>query len=449
MQDWLVEPGYEPVRDLFPQERGSLGIGGGAYCAYVAGRPVVDLWSGEAHPGTPWERSTTTILMSATKGFAAMCVQLLADRGLLDIDAPVAAYWPEFAQNGKEHVLVRHVLLHTAGLFGYDGQNDVTRLDGTGWDSYEAISAGLAAAPLEWEPGSRHGYHALSVGWLLAELVLRVSGRTLGSFFAEEIAGPLGLEAWIGTPASELGRVAHVHPTRHDHLPAFVRRTNDALEAAARDPHTLLGRAFLGDGTRSALDELELIFNSPAVLTAEFPAGGATATARALARCWAMVAGGGQLDGVRILSPESVAAWGTVVQNEPDVTLAGVDVPRLAAGLTKAKTPRTFGFLGNGSLPGLPARFGPHPDAFGAEGLGGQYGYCDPVSGIAVGFVRNDLAMIEVLQPQLTAAVYECARRLGHDVFTGPSVPRWKAALGRQLRRRIAVPGAPAELVQA
>src|SRR3954469_25896568 len=207
MQDWLVEPGYELVRDVFLREKGSLGIGGGGYCAYVDGRPVVDLWAGESQPGVPWERGTTTIIMSATKGFAAMCVQLLADRGQIDLEAPVATYWPEFAQNGKERVLVRHVLLHTAGVLSYEGQNDVTRLDATGWDSYEAISAGLAAAAPEWEPGTRHGYHALSVGWLLAEIVRRVSGRSLGQYFVDEIAGPLGLEAWIGTPAAELGRV--------------------------------------------------------------------------------------------------------------------------------------------------------------------------------------------------------------------------------------------------
>src|SRR5690349_12171185 len=180
MTDWLVEPGYEPVRDLFLREKGSLGIGGGAYCAYVDGRPVVDLWAGQAREGEPWTADTSTILMSATKGFAAMCAQVLVDRGQLDLDAPVATYWPEFAQNGKEGVLVRHVLLHTAGVFGYEGQSDVTRLDGSGWDSYDAIAAGFAAAAPEWEPGSRHGYHALSVGWLLGEIVKRASGRSLG-----------------------------------------------------------------------------------------------------------------------------------------------------------------------------------------------------------------------------------------------------------------------------
>ena len=440
--DWLVEPGYEPVRDLFLRENGSLGIGGGAYCAYVDGRPVVDVWAGQADEGRPWQRDTSTVIMSATKGLAAMCVQVLADRGQFDIDAPVAQYWPEFAQNGKAGVLVRHVLLHTAGLFGFAGQTDVTRLDGSGWDDYEAISAGFAAAPLEWEPGTRHGYHALSVGWLLAEVVKRVSGRSLGTFFREEIAEPLGLETWIGTPASELHRAAHVHPTRTGHLPGFLRRTHDVMSAAARDPRTLTGKSFLGVGHRSALDDLEVIFNSPAVLAAEFPAGGATSTARGLARCWAMVADDGELDGVRVLSKESVAEWGSVVQNETDALTLELPVPRVASGMTKGRTPRTLGYIGNVALPGLPGRFGPNPEAYGAEGMGGQYGFCDRRSRIAVGFVRNDLAMVEVLQPQLTEMVYTCAKRLGHDVYVAPPVPRWKAALGHQLRKRLAVPAA-------
>jgi CubicO group peptidase (beta-lactamase class C family) len=442
--EWLVAPGYEPVRDLFVRENGSLGKGGGAYCAYVAGRPVVDVWAGTARPGVPWTAGTTTVLMSATKGFAALCVQVLADRGLVDVDAPVATYWPEFAQNGKEGVLVRHLLLHTAGVIGFPGQADITRHDATGWDSYDAISAGLAAAAPEWTPGSRHGYHALSVGWLLAELVKRVSGRSLGRFFREEIAEPLGLEAWIGTPPEELGRAAYVHASRTDHLPAFMRRAYDVMNAAARDPETLLGKAFLGTGSKSAIDALELLFNSPLVLAAEFPAGGATSTARALARTWAMMAGDGELDGVRILSPESVAAWGTVVQNETDALMSDLKVPRLASPLTAGRTPRTLGYLGNAGMPGLGARFGPNPDAFGAEGLGGQEGYCDRQSRIAVGYVRSELAVLDVLQSRMTTVLYECARAQGHEVFVPPAIPRWKAAahgaLGAQLRRRVAVP---------
>src|SRR6478672_12062454 len=118
MDEWLVEPGYEAVRDAFVRGTATLGRGGGAYCAYVDGRPVVDLWAGSAQPGKPWQRDTTTVIMSATKGLVSLCVQQLVDQGRLDLDERVATYWPEYAQAGKESTLVQHVMLHTAGVLG-------------------------------------------------------------------------------------------------------------------------------------------------------------------------------------------------------------------------------------------------------------------------------------------------------------------------------------------
>jgi CubicO group peptidase (beta-lactamase class C family) len=442
-QEWIVRPGYEAVRAAFEHGAPTFGRGGGAYSAYVDGELVVDLWGGRATSERAWDAGTTTVIMSATKGLAGLCLQILADRGLLDIDAPVADYWPEFAQSGKEKTLVRHVMLHTAGVLGFAGQNDVLRFDGTGWDDYEAISAGFAAEPPAWEPGTVHCYHALSYGWLTAEIVKRVSGRSLGQFFHEEVAVPLGLEAWIGTPEAELRRVAHVHQTDASHLPGFMRKAYEGSMLAARNPATHTGKAFLGTGTSSGIDELERIFNNPLVLRAEFPAGGATSTARALARLFAALAGGGELDGTRIVSEASVAEYGRVAQNEPDLLLADVALPRMLANAS-APVPRTLGYLGNGALPGLGHRFGPNPDAFGVEGLGGQFAFCDPRSNVAVGYVRSDLAVVDVLQPTLTNLLYACAREAGHDVFVRPRPPRVKAALegaaGAFMRRRVAVP---------
>ncbi len=442
--EWTVAAGYEDVARAFSAGIDSLGVGGGAYCAYVDGEVVVDLWAGEAQPGEPWRADTTAVIMSATKGYAALCAQILVDRGLLDLDAPVATYWPEFAQNGKERVLVRHVLGHTAGVLGYDGATDVTRLDGTGWDSYEAISAGLAASAPEWEPGTRHGYHALSVGWLLAEIVQRVSGRSLGQFFRDEVGDPLGLECWIGTPPEQMPRVARVHRTYTAHLPGFLRRMNAIMTEQARDPTTLLGRAFLGTGTSSAVEAVDVIFNSPTMLAAEFPAGGGTCNARALARTWAMMCNDGELDGVRVLSSDVVRAWSAVVQNEADELMVDLPVPRFASAITRATTPRTIGYLGNNALPGVGNRFGPNPAAYGAEGMGGQEGFCDRESGIAVGFVRSDLAMVDTFQPRLTRALYNSALRKGHAVYEAPMAPRWKSlaptAVGSYLRRRLEVP---------
>ncbi len=432
MDEQLVEPGYEAVRDAFVRGAATLGRGGGAYCAYVDGKPVVDLWAGSAHPGRPWQRGTTTVIMSATKGLVAMCVQQLVDRGRLDLDERVSTYWPEYAQNGKESTLVRHVMMHTAGVLGYAGQTDQMLADGTGWDDVDAIAAGLAAEPPLWEPGSKHCYHALSFGWLAGEIVRRVDGRTVGQYFADEIAGPLGLEAWIGTPESELHRVAHLHPTRTERMFPLVRKGYQASIAHMRDPESYAGKAFLGSGPRSAVDDLEEIFNNPKVLRGEVPAGNGTANARALARVWAMQANDGELDGVRLLSPESVEAWGRIASNLPDLMMSEVPLPRMLAD-KETPVPRTFGHLGNGPMPGLGHRFGPNPDAFGAEGLGGQFGFCDRDARIAVGYVRSDLALVDVLQPTVTRELYRCAQQLGHDVTVAPSVSRVSGALVRRL----------------
>jgi CubicO group peptidase (beta-lactamase class C family) len=440
--DWFVAPGYEAVADAFVAGAGTLGYGGGAYCAYVDGHAVIDVWGGMATPDLRWKSDTRSVLMSATKGFAVMCVQILVDRGQIDVDAPVADYWPEFAANGKESTLVRHLLMHTAGVIGFDGMNRVTRLDATGWDDYGALAAGLAAAAPSYPPGTRHCYHALTVGWLLAELVRRVDGRTIGHFFADEIAGPLDLDISIGTSTSDLGRMARVLTMRFDHMPRPLRHAQESYLAAARDPRTLLGQAFLGDGTRSGIDELELLFNSPSVLGAEFPAGGGTATARGMARAWAAMAQGGALDGTRILSEQVVDAWSHVISREPDILMNGVLKGPLAR-IAVEPAPRTLGYIGNISRAGAGCRFGPNPDAYGSEGLGGQYGYCDPKSRIAVGFIRSEMAVFEVLQPRVTSVLYDCARRLGHDVVSAPRQSALGAVFGNAVRRAVAVP-APA-----
>ncbi|HVV74809.1 MAG TPA: serine hydrolase domain-containing protein [Mycobacteriales bacterium] len=440
--DWLVAPGYEAVADAFTAGAGTLGYGGGAYCAYVGGKPVIDVWAGMARPDVPWQSDTRSVLMSSTKGYAVMCMQILVDRGRIDVEAPVADYWPEFAANGKAVTTVRHLLMHTAGVIGFDGMNQIARLDASGWDDYDALATGLAAAAPAYPPGTKHCYHALTIGWLLAELVRRVDGRTIGRFFADELAGPLGLDVSIGTSAADLERVAQVRTMRFDHMPRPMRRAQDAYLAAARNPATLLGRAFLGDGTRSGIDELELLFNSGSVLGAEFPAGGGTATARAMARAWAAMAQGGELDGARVLSEGIVDAWSHVVSREPDILMNGVLNGPLAK-LAVEPAPRTLGYIGNIRRAGAGWRFGPSPDAYGSEGLGGQYGYCDPLSDIAVGFIRSEMAVIEVLQPQVTTALYECAARLGHRVAPIPRQSVVRRAVDRVMRRAVAVP-APA-----
>ena len=440
---WTVEPGYESVRDAFVAGMGSFGRGGGAYCAYVDGRPVVDLWGGLARPGEPWQADTAAVLMSATKSFASICLQKLVDRGQLDLEEKVSTYWPEFGQHGKNRTTVRQLLMHTAGTVGFDRMYEVVRHDGTGWGDLDTITSRLAESVPSFEPGTKQTYHALSIGWQVSELVRRIDGRTIGQFFAAEVAQPLELDAWIGLPSELLPRVAHVLDIRLDHLPKPLRAAQEAMLSAARNPDILVGRAFAGDGSASVLDHVEQIFNNPQFLTAEVPAGNCVATARAVAKCWAMVAGGGELDGVRVLSSDVVRQWSEVVSRRVDVAFEQVASNWFLARLAKTKVPRTIGHLSNGPLLGVGKRFGPNPNSYGGEGLGGQYAFCDPDANIAVGYVRSELAFAEVLQPQLTSELYRCANALGHKVTIDKrSSPRRAVgnAVTTYVRRRLAVP---------
>lgn len=202
-----VAEGFEPVREAFVRNFEVLGDRGAAVAVYRDGRLVVDLWAGTKDvDGTadsaPWERGTAQIVRSATKGVAAAALLLLHQRGLLDLDAPVGEYWPEFKAVGKERVLVRHVLSHRAGLPVLD--RPLTPEEAL--DPLRGAEA-VARQDLVWEPGTDHGYHALTYGWLLGELVRRVTGRGVGEWIAEEIAGPVGADLWVGLPAAEAGRV--------------------------------------------------------------------------------------------------------------------------------------------------------------------------------------------------------------------------------------------------
>ncbi len=397
-----VAAGFEPVRAAFEQGVSDLGDGGGAFCAYVDGVPVADLWGGTARPGEPWAYDTRAVLLSLTKGLTALCVQLLVDRGQVDVDAPVSAYWPEFAAGGKQGVLVRHVLTHTAGVLSFPGAQELLGLDGTGWDDYEAIAKGLAVATPSWEPGTRFGYHALTFGWLLGEIVRRVTGRRVGVFFHEEVAEPLGLDTRIGTPPAEQGLVAYVRPFSFAGLPPQAVQVYQANQARIRDAGTLAGQAFAARNGTTFMDRPDAFFNNPHVLGLELPAANGTSTARSLARLFAMLAMGGELDGVRLLSPQTVRAFGTVQVRSPDAT--NEDDPGGQAPIV----PWTLGYIGNFSAPGLGLRYGPAESAFGSEGGVGQIAFCDPENRISVGFVRSQLHMAGVLSVRLIDALYRC-----------------------------------------
>lgn len=277
--------GFEAVRDAFERNFGEGLEVGAAAAVTVDGESVVDIWAGDADTnGTPWDRDTIVNVYSTTKTMAATCMLALADRGELDFDAPVCEYWPEFAQNGKEGVLVRHVMSHTAGLPGF-----VPPVSAEDLYDLDAIAERLAAQELWWEPGTKSGYHAVTQGNLEGEILYRITGRRMADWFRTEIAEPLGADFWMNLPASEDHRVGELLPP-----PSLL----EVLEASGVpiDPDSIAVRTLAS----CSLDATEP--RTRAWRAAEIPAAGGIGNARAVARIHSMLACGGEVDGVRIMS---------------------------------------------------------------------------------------------------------------------------------------------------
>lgn len=378
-----VEPRFDAVREAFATNFVRHGDVGAACAVYHRGRLVVDVWAGLAHreEARPWERDTLQLVFSSTKGMAATCALQLVERGLIDLDAPIARYWPEFAAAGKATIPVRWAFCHKAGLAAVDGQ--LTLDEVLAWDP---VVAAIAAQRPNWEPGTKHGYHARSYGWILGELVRRVTGRTLGRFFADEIAAPLGLEFWIGLPESEEPRVSTLIPAPEPENPdvrAFLERQ--------MGPDTLLGRVLNGP---SDLFRYDTRWNRRALHAAEMPSSNGIGTARAIARMYAALAG--EVDGVRLLRPETIALARTV---QSDGTDAVIGLP----------TRFGLGFM-------LPPILSPAaaPTAFGHPGAGGSLGFADPEAELGFGYVMNQMALAVTVDPRsyrLVEAVYAALRR--------------------------------------
>ena len=277
----LTDERFAPVRQAFAANLSSGADLGASFCATLEGETVVDLWGGFADAaGTrAWTRDTIVNVYSTTKTMTALCALILADRGELDFDAPVARYWPEFAAGGKAGVKVSHLLSHAAGLPGW--REPVTTEDLYDWEKVTALLA--AQAPL-WEPGAEPGYHAITQGYLIGEVVRRITGRTLGTFFRQEIAEPLGADFHIGLPAAHDARVAELIPP----------------------PRGLAA----GDGKQTPAQAMT--FNNPVIDVsatrtrawrgAEIPAAGGTGNARSIAQIHAILANGGVAKGQRFLS---------------------------------------------------------------------------------------------------------------------------------------------------
>ncbi|MEW2622719.1 serine hydrolase domain-containing protein [Streptomyces sp. NPDC048106] len=362
-----VAAGFEPVREAFAENFARHGDIGAAVCVYRDGHPVVDLWGGIADPrtGRPWTRDTLQLVYSATKGVTATVVHLLAQRDELDLDAPVATYWPEFAASGKADIPVRWLLSHQAGLVALD--QPVPLNDALAW---HPMAAALAAQQPVWTPGTAHGYHGRTWGWLVGEVIRRVSGRTPGRFLADEIAAPLGLDFFIGLPPHERERVSHmVHSKPAVDLttvaPELVPEELRDQVAAWSDPDSFSNRAYM------VTDPAAIDFNSPEVQAAELPASNGIGTACGLARMYAALIG--EVDGARLLTPETLA----LATKEQ---AAGMDQVLVA--------PSRFS-----SGYQLPTEDNPltGPSAFGHNGRGGSLGFADPEQGIAFGYAMNHI----------------------------------------------------------
>ncbi len=285
--------------------------GGAAVCVYHRGEKVVDIWGGTSDAaGKPWEEDTLSVSFSTTKGVASTLLHLYVDRGLVEYDAPVAKYWPEFARNGKEAITVRQLMCHEAGLYALSDMIDRGHeiLD---WDG---MIERLAAAKPRHTPGEAHGYHALTYGWLVGEVARRVAGmKPFGELLASELAQPLGLEGlYCGVPIDQQHRCAHLM-ARGFEAPHEVRRRNaEKTWERARRWDGRLARVGITWQPSDALSALappgmeEVEFNGEAFRASSIPAANGMFTARSLARLYACLAGGGELDGTRLLSAETV-----------------------------------------------------------------------------------------------------------------------------------------------
>jgi CubicO group peptidase (beta-lactamase class C family) len=387
---------FRQVADVFRNQVARTD-GGAAVAVYHKGRLVVDLWGGVRSPaGDPWTRDTLPMCFSTTKGVTATCAHVLADRGELDYDEPVATYWPEFAQNGKAEITVRQVMSHSAGLHRFG-----TIIDrGSRILDWEHMTDALARAKPAYEPGTAVGYHALTFGWLVGELVRRISCTPIEKFLQKEIAEPLGLDGlYIGCPAEQRRRMAPLQPMP----PGLTRWTGSlgrlALNQVSRglravrspvNPHRMLNTAVARG--------MEDVLVDPRLLDAAVPAMNGHFDAVSLAAMYAMLAGGGQLGGVRILSEKTVRKASEIQNNQQDRVVMMMTM-QWRLGYHKL-------LLAHKQL----------PRAFGHFGFGGSGGFADPEHDLAMAMVCNRGHGTSVADVRIARLARAAARaRLGLD----------------------------------
>jgi CubicO group peptidase (beta-lactamase class C family) len=351
-----VANGFEPVRAAFAKNFAERDDIGACVCVYRHGEPVVDLWGGVADraTGAPWARDTIVTVFSMTKGVTAIAINLLVQRGLIDPDAPVAHYWPEFAAAGKSAITVGTALSHQAGLPRID--RPLTRAEALSW--HPVVDAIAAQKPI-WEPGSQHGYHMRTFGWIAGELIRRVTGRTPGAFIREEIAEPLGVDFHVGLEAHHEPRVAPLVTPGADYHAGIAKLPADWL----------LTSIISGPSGHFHYDDT---WNTRELRAVELPSSNGVGNARAVARLYAHLIGSG-VGGVRLLDEATMAAATTERTKGPDAVIL-VDT--------------AFG-LGFMLPPALPTPVGPR--SFGHGGAGGSASFADPDAGIAFSYAMNKM----------------------------------------------------------
>jgi CubicO group peptidase (beta-lactamase class C family) len=359
-----VAVGFEPVRDAFVRNFDEQGEVGAGFTLFVDGRTVVDICGGVVDTVTnePYGTDTLQVVFSTTKGATAACASLLAQRGLLDFDAPVATYWPEFEQAGKHAIPVRWLICHKAGLPTFD--RTLTFAESLAW---QPVIDALAAQSPYWEPGTRFGYHAITYGHLVGEVVRRITGTTMGDFWQTEFARPLGLEFFMGLPAELEPRVAPM-------LAAAAAPMTDEMRAAAA--RTLLGRAISMNG---AWPDLATASNTREFHAAELGAAGGITNARSLARFYAGLIG--PIDG----GPDRALFDRETIDRAREPQSDGEDLVLSMSGVS-VQTRFGLGFATTG-----PMQVYGGPGGFGHGGAGGSAGFADPDLGIAGGYVMNQM----------------------------------------------------------
>ena len=353
---------FSAVEEAFRENFASKGEVGSSTAVYAGGKLVVDLWGGYADAARtrPWEHDTIVTVYSTTKGMTAICAHRLADQGKLDFDAPVAKYWPEFAQAGKSEMPVRHLLNHQAGLPAI--QTPVPPEAIFDWDR---MTSALAAQEPWWEPGTKHGYHAITYGFLVGEVVKQITGKSLGTYFREEVAGPLGLDFHIGMDAQHDARTAQMIAP----APPPPGETDPMQELIKQEPESVTAKAMTNPAFTMGVTD-----NTREWRAAEIPAANGHANGRSIARAYAALSLGGELDGVRIMSSDAIER-ALVEQSEGKDAVLGV--------------PTRFGLgfmLSSETWPMEPAK-----RAFGHAGAGGSMGIADPDAGIGFGYAMNQM----------------------------------------------------------